>query len=157
MSKKKSKGKHHGRGQAEGGQAPLTPAHAVAEAEMAQSGRPDAEAACKAAIPGLEADPGPGRFTEPGLPGAEAFSRAYLDAGHSAPSPQQGPPNVAPVPPGHPASLPRCRCPPCPGGGQRPVVQGLAQHQARAAQSMPPCRRRAARPEEIQNAALSPA
>ena len=139
MSKKKSKGKHHGRGQAEGGQAPLTPAHAVAEAEMAQSGRPDAEAACKAAIPGLEADPGPGRFTEPGLPGAEAFSRAYLDAGHSAPSPQQGPPNVAPVPPGPLGVLTPLQMSAVPTVvGSGPVVQGLAQHQARAAQSMPP-------------------
>jgi hypothetical protein len=163
MSKKGKKGKHEA----------LTPAHAVAEAEMAESGQPDGEAARKA----IEAEPGPGRFTDPvAPPAAGQFDRPYLGTGHAAPSPQSGPPdtapappplqpgmpaagefdrpylagraapgpqhqgpNVAPAPPGQPGvlqPLPMSAVPAVVGTG--PVVQAMAQHQARAAQSMPP-------------------
>ena len=115
MSKKKSKGKHHGRSVAEeGAREPLTAAHVAAEAEIAAECGPEGhcdagpvtgEDARKAAIPGIEAQEGPGTFTEPGLPGPGDFSRPYLDAGHSAPSPQHQAPNVAPLPPAQPGVL----------------------------------------------------
>jgi hypothetical protein len=115
---------------------PLTMAHAAAEGEQAAIER---EQAGKAAIPGIEAEPGPGRFAEPGRPGAEQFSRPYLSTGHGARSPQSGPPNAAPIPPPQPGVLTPLQMSAVPTVvGTGPVVQGLAQHQARAAATMPP-------------------
>jgi hypothetical protein len=143
MSKKKPKGKH--RGQAEGRREPLTAAHAADRAQVEAECGPDGQCddrpvTGKAAIAGLEAEPGPGAFTEPVFPpGAEAFARPYLDTGRAAPSPQQGMPNTAPLPPQHPgilAPLPQSAAAAVVGTG--PAAAGIAAHQARAAQSMPP-------------------
>jgi hypothetical protein len=139
----KNKGKPSSTMADEGRREPLTPAHAAAEAEAdAMVEDRQAEAARKAVIPGLEADPGPGTFTDPVMPPAAGqFVRPYLDAGHCAPSPQHQAPNPAPVPPGQPGVVTPLQVqvqavPTVTGTG--PVVAGLAAHQARAAKSMPP-------------------
>jgi hypothetical protein len=92
-------------------------------------------------IPGLTgAEPGPGTFREPASPpGPEAYDRAYLDAGHSAPSPMHQGPNVNPLPPEgrgilRPIELPGA---PAVAGHGGPVTATLAAHQAQA-QLRPP-------------------
>jgi hypothetical protein len=56
------------------------------------------------AIAGLDAEPGPGTFREPGTISPEDFRRGYEHPGHAAPSPQSGPPCDFPVPQGQPAA-----------------------------------------------------
>jgi len=104
----------------------LTPAHeadaAALTAQCAPPGHCDsksAEAAAKARAamphasgpgsgePGPEnargAYPGPGDFGRPDGIDPGEFTRGYLGQGHSAPSPQSGPPCDFPVPKGQPA------------------------------------------------------
>lgn len=128
----------------------LTAAHAAdeaaLEADCAGAGRcedaPVSAEGARKSIPGIEAEPGPGSFREPGTIGPEDFGRGYLDAGHAAPSPQQGAPNVAPLPPAHPGVLMPIQMPAAPeiAGHNGPIVQAMAAHQGRAMQSMPPAR-----------------
>lgn len=98
---------------ARGGE-PLTGAHAAAQGEMdaacAGEGHcedgpvPSGDDAAKA-LGQLEAAEGPGRYMEPGAAAdAGAYDRPYLDAGHSAPSPQHAPPNDFPLPQAPPAA-----------------------------------------------------
>jgi hypothetical protein len=113
----------------------LTPAHEAAQAEA--DAMMDSETTAKA-ISDIGCDPGPGTFAEPGMIGPEDSRRPYLGDGHSAASPQQGPPNTAPLPPQHPGILQPLQQSAVPAvAGSGPVVQGLAQHQARAARNMP--------------------
>jgi hypothetical protein len=116
----------------------LTAAHeadrACLEAECDGQGHCDGKPmAGKAAIPGLEAQPGPGSFTEPGQVSPEDFQRGPLQEGHAATSPLHGPPNTSPVPPQVRDMLTPLGAR-VTGGG--PIAGGIRDHQARAA--MPP-------------------
>lgn len=115
----------------------LAGARDAAQAEM-NAGHAEAEAARKA-IAGLEADPGPGSFREPGAIEPQQFSRPYLDTGHSAASPQHGPPNLSPMPPeGRGILTPlELSAEPVVVGSAGPITASMAQHRARAAASMP--------------------
>jgi hypothetical protein len=126
------------------GDSPMTPAHEVAEAEMVEMGRdkgPDAEAARKA-ISDIGCTDGPGMFGEPhDMPPAGSYDRPFLDAGHSAPSPQHGPPNTSPMPPqgrGILTPLEQSPVPVVAGPGLNgPIAATMAAHQARASATMP--------------------
>jgi hypothetical protein len=126
------------------GDSPMTSAHEVAEAEMAEMNRgdgPDAEAARKA-ISDIGCTDGPGVFGEPhDMPPAGAYDRPYLGGGHSAASPMHQGPNANPLPPegrGILTPLPQSAEAVVAGPGiNGPVMQGMAAHQARAASTMP--------------------
>jgi hypothetical protein len=97
-------------------------------------------AAQAAARKAVEAEPGPGRFTEPSAPpGPDAFSRPYLDSGHAAPSPLHQGPNVNPLPPEGTGILRPVELPAAPvvSGHPGPMMTTLAVHQAKA-QMRPP-------------------
>jgi hypothetical protein len=123
---------------------PMTAAHAAdeaaMEAECAGEGHCDdrplaaGEDARKAAIPGLEAERGPGTSLEPGSIVPEDFQRPYVETGHASRSPLAGPPNVNPLPPEgrgilRPVELPGA---PVVAGHPGPVMATLRQHQAKA-------------------------
>lgn len=137
MAEKRRKGKDRPAG-------PMTDAHVQAEAEMAEGER-DAldrgagEAARKTIADRGATDPGAEVMPPHDMPDAGAWNRPYLETGTAAQSPQQGPPNVAPLPPQHPGilqPLPQSAVATVVGTG--PAAAGIAAHQARAAQSMPP-------------------
>jgi hypothetical protein len=117
-----------------GGEAPgLTAAHDAAEAEMAAG---DDRAAKAMTGQGVEA--GPGTFTEPGTIESQQFRRPYIHDGHAAPSPLHQDPTVAPLPPQRPGVLVPVQLPGSPAvAGTGPIVQSMAQHQARATLANP--------------------
>ena len=130
---------------------PLTAAHAADEAEMdaecAGAGRcedaPVPAGPASKAIADLGCtDPGAGTMSPHDMPDAGEFARPYLDAGHSAPSPQHQPPNPDPLPPQGRGILEplRISADPVVAGSPGPMMATMAAHQARAAQSMPPVR-----------------
>jgi hypothetical protein len=110
----------------------------VAEAEF--DGDEHAREASKA-IRDIGATDGPGRFTEPedGMPEPDHFDRRYLSEGHAAASPQQGPPNVSPLPPeGRGILTPLPQSPvPAVAGHAGPITDTIKMHAARAAAEMP--------------------
>jgi hypothetical protein len=130
------------REEADGGA--LTSAHTAAEAEMAEMDRdkgPDEEAARKA-IADIGCTDGPGMFGEPhDMAPAGSYDRPYLGDGHSAASPMHQAPNPNPLPPegrGILSPLPQSAEAVVAGPGVNgPIMQGLADHQARAASTMP--------------------
>jgi|HubBroStandDraft_6_1064221.scaffolds.fasta_scaffold00231_25 hypothetical protein len=122
---------------------PLTDAHVSARAEMdaacAGDGRcEDGPVAADDAPKGvghLEAAEGPGRGLAPhDMPDAGAYDRPYLDAGHSAPSPQHQPPRTAPMPPEGRGILTPIELAGAPVvvGSAGPMMTTLAAHQAKA-------------------------
>jgi hypothetical protein len=116
----------------------LTPAHEAAQAEA--DAMMDGETAGKAISQIGCTDPGAGIMDPHRMLPSDAYNRPYVESGTAAPGPGYQAPNVAPLPPQHPGILQPLPQSPAPavvaGGG--PVVAGLAQHQARAAQSAPP-------------------
>jgi len=83
----------------------------------------------------LEAEPGPGHGMAPqDMPDASRYSRPYLDAGHSAPSPMHQPPNAAPMPPeGRGILTPlEMAAAPVVAGNPGPMTASMAAHQAKA-------------------------
>ena len=130
---------------------PITPAHAADEAALEAQCGPDGhcdskpvtgEDARKAAIPGIEAEPGPGTSTQPGQIKPEDFRRPYVEAGHAARSPLAQPPRESPLPPAERGVVTPVQLPGMPvlAGHNGPIVQAMAAHQARAIPSRPPAR-----------------
>jgi hypothetical protein len=119
----------------------LTPAHAAyegfVEAGCAGEGhcdsRPLTGEDARKAIAGLEAEPGPGTFREPGTIGPEDFQRPYVETGHASRSPTAAPPNVNPLPPEGRGILRPIELPGTPVvvGHPGPMAATLAAHQAK--------------------------
>jgi hypothetical protein len=118
----------------------LTAAHEIAEAEFdGMDGEDEGRGReARKAISDIGAEPGPGRFTEPGSIEPQDFRRGPLDSGHAAVSPQQGPPNVPPLPPqgrGILEPLPQSATPVV-AGHAGPITDTIKAHQARATTAM---------------------
>jgi hypothetical protein len=112
----------------------LTGAHEEARAEMDAAQR---ETASKA-ISDIGCEDGPGMAPPPEQPpGASAFDRGYLDAGHSAESAQAEGPNVSPLRHAQPGLLKpldeiALSAIPTVSGNPGPIVDTLRMHQGRA-------------------------
>ena len=125
----------------------LSAAHEAEEAGMeamrGENGRSDGDAEAGAARKAVSdigcTDPG-ARIMQPhDMADADVYNRPYLESGTASPGPGYAPPVQAPLPPAGRGILEPTPMPGLPelAGHNGPIVASMAQHQARAATTMP--------------------